>query len=72
MINFLNPKLTKMKRNRRHINLYSKFLKKSLKKKYYSRKLENRKPNMKKTWHAIKQVIGKTKTIKNDIPKKWL
>ena len=27
---------------------------------------------MKKTWHAIKQVIGKTKTIKNDIPKKMV
>ena len=27
---------------------------------------------MKKTWHAMKQVIGKTKTIKNDIPKKMV
>ena len=25
---------------------------------------------MKKTWDAIKQVIGKTKTFKNDIPKR--
>ena len=32
MINFLNSKLTKMKRNIRHINLYSKFLNKILKK----------------------------------------
>ena len=32
MIYFLNPKLTKMERNIAHINLYSKFLKKSRKK----------------------------------------
>ena len=32
MINFLNPKLTNMKRNKREINLYLKFLKKSLEK----------------------------------------
>ena len=25
---------------------------------------------MKKTWDTIKQVIGKTKTFKNDIPKR--
>ena len=27
---------------------------------------------MKKTWDTIKQVIGKTKTIKNDIPKRMV
>ena len=42
------------------------------KKNYYSRKLENCEQNMKKTWDTIKQVIGKTKTIKNDIPKRMV
>ena len=36
------------------------------------RKLENCKQNMKKTWDTIKQVIGKTETIKNDIPKRMV
>ena len=27
---------------------------------------------MKKTWDTIKQIIGKTKTFKNDIPKRMV
>ena len=33
-------------------------------------KVENCKQNMKKMWDTIKQIIGKTKTIKNDVPKR--
>ena len=47
-------------------------LKEKSKNNYYSRKLENCKQNMKKTWDTIKQVIGKTKTFKNDIPKRMV
>ena len=42
------------------------------KKIYYSRKLDSCKQNMKKTWDTIKEVIGKTKTFKNDIPKRMV
>ena len=70
MINFLNPKLTKMTRNIKHKSLFE--ILKEESKKNYSRKLENSTENMKKTWDAIKQVIGKTKTIKNDIPKRMV
>ena len=28
--------------------------------------------NMKKMWDTIKQIIGKTKTFKNDIPKRMV
>ena len=66
MINFLNPKLTKTKRNVFEI------LKEKSEKNYYWRKLENCKQNMKETWDTINQIIGKTKTIKNDIPKRMV
>ena len=39
---------------------------------YYSRKLENCKQNIKKTWGTIKQIIGKTIAFKNDIPKRMV
>ena len=65
-INFLSPKLPKMKRNIRPKNLYLKFLKKSLKN-CYLRKFDSYKHNMKKTWDTIKEVVVKTKTFKYDI-----
>ena len=43
------------------------FLKEKSNKLYYSRKLDNCKQNIKKTWDTV---IGKTKTLKNDIPKR--
>ena len=42
------------------------FLKEKSNKLHYSRKLVNCKQNIKKTWDTV---IGKTKTLKNDIPK---
>ena len=39
---------------------------------YYSRKLDSCKQNMKKTWDTIKEVIGTSKTFKNDIPKRMV
>ena len=36
------------------------------------RKLDSCKQNMKKTWDTIKEVIGKTKAFKNDIPKRMV
>ena len=60
MVNFLNPKLTKMKRNMTYKSLFE-ILKEKYKKIYYSRKFENCKQNMKKTWDTKKQIIVKTK-----------
>ena len=40
------------------------------KKIYYSRNLDSCKQNMKKTWDTVKEVIGKSKTFKNDIPER--
>ena len=39
---------------------------------YCSRKLDSCKQNMKKTWDTIKEVIGTSKTFKNDIPKRMV
>ena len=36
------------------------------------RKLDSCEQNMKKTWDTIKEVIVKTKTFKNDIPKRMV
>ena len=60
MVNFLNPKLTKMKRNMTYKSLFE-ILKEKYEKIYYSRKFENCKQNMKKTWDTKKQIIVKTK-----------
>ena len=61
-----------MKRNIRHIISLFEILKEKSEKICYSRKLENCKQNMKKTWDTIKQVIRKTKTFENDIPKRMV
>ena len=68
----VNEYYTKTKQNEKKYKTCKslfKILKEKSKKIYYSRKFEKCKKNMKKTWDTIKQVIGKTKTIKNDIPK---
>ena len=49
-----------------------KILKEKSKKIYYSRKLDSCNQNMKKTWDTIKEVTGKTKTFKNNIPKRMV
>ena len=45
-------------------------LKENSKKFNYLRKLDSCNQNMKKAWDTIKEVVGKTKTFKNDIPKR--
>ena len=64
---FLKSKANENEKKYKTYKSLFKILKEKSKKIYYSRKLENCKQNMKKTLDTIKQVIGKTKTIKNDI-----
>ena len=47
-------------------------LKEKCKKIYYSRRLTSCGKNMKKAWDTIKEVIGKTKSYKNEIPKRMM
>ena len=69
---FLKSKTNENEKKYKTYKSLFEILKEKSKKIYYSRKLENCKQNMKKTWDTIKQVIGKTKTFKNDIPKKMV
>ena len=43
--------------------------KKNLKKSYYAERIQNCQQNMNKIWHAIKEVIGKAKSIDNALSK---
>ena len=69
---FLKSKTNENEKKYKAYKSLFKILKEKSKKIYYSRKLENCKQNMKKTLGTIKQVIGKTKTFKNDIPKRMV
>ena len=69
---FLKSKTNENEKKYKTYNSLFEILKENSKKFYYSRKLDSCKQNMKKTWDTIKEVIGKTKTFKNDIPKEWL
>ena len=69
---FLKSKTNENEKKYKAYKSLFKILKEKSKKIYYSRKLENCKQNMKKTWDTIKQIIGKTKTFKNDIPKRMV
>ena len=69
---FLKSKTNENEKKYKTYKSLFEILKEKSKKIYYSRKLENCKQNMKKTWDTIKQIIGKTKTFKNDIPKRMV
>ena len=59
------------KKYKAYKSLFETFKEKS-KKFYYSRKLDSCKQTMKKSWDKIKEIIGKTKTFKNDILKRMV
>ena len=69
---FLKSKTNENEKKYKTYKFLFEVLREKFEKIYYSRKLENCKQNMKKTWDTIKQVIGKTKTIKNDILKRMV
>ena len=69
---FLKSKTNENEKKYKTYKSLFEILKEKSKKNYYWRKLQNRKQNMKKTWDTIKQIIGKTKTFKNDIPKRMV
>ena len=67
---FLKSKTNKNEKKYKVYKFLFEVLKQKSKKFYYSRKLDSCKQNMKKTWDTMKEVIGKNKTFKNDIPKR--
>ena len=69
---FLKSKTKEIEKKWKTCKSLFQFLKVKSKKTYYWRKLENCKQNLKRTWDTIKQVIDKTKTFKNDIPKRMV
>ena len=69
---FLKSKTNENEKKYKSYKSLFEILKEKSKKIYYSRKLENCKQYVKKTWDTIKQIIGKTKTFKNDIPKRMV
>ena len=67
---FLKSKTNENEEKYKTYNSLFEILKEKSKKFYYSRKLDSCKQNMKKTWDTVKEVIGKSKTFKNDIPER--
>ena len=65
---FLKHKTTKaLETYKNYKNLFEK-IKKSSKKHYYQNKLEKCKNNLKTTWKAIKEIIGKSKVFRQNLP----
>ena len=65
---FLKHKTTKtLETYKNYKNLFEK-IKKSSKKHYYQNKLEKCKNNLKTTWKAMKEIIGKSKVFHQNLP----
>ena len=65
---FLKHKTTKtLETYKNYTNLFEK-IKKSSKKHYYQNKLEKCKNNLKTTWKAMKEIIGKSKVFRQNLP----
>ena len=69
---FLKSKTEENEKKYKAYKSLFKILKEKSKKIYYSRKLDSCNQNLKKTWDTIKEVTGKTKTFKNNIPKRMV
>ena len=70
--NFLKHKTYKNeKKYKTYKNLFE-TLKLKSKKNYYAKLINKYKNNIKKTWQVIKEIIGKTKLISNNLPRRLI
>ena len=69
---FLKKELHEMKAFIKHINLFLKVERKSLKKNYYIRRLENYQNDIKISWDVIKEIIVRAKSTKGSFPRRMI